>query len=167
MPHIHELFDFTASAYIVHPDLDQVLLVHHKKLGEWLQIGGHVELNEDPDQALAHEIQEECGLEVTIISHKEGPTQSGTKVLYRPDFMQVHNFNATHRHIDMGYVALAKSDEFKLAPEEHNTIRWFSRDEFTNPEVVRPAVAWYCAKALDLAIAYRKVNLEKFKKTLQ
>ncbi len=52
MPHIHELYDFTASAYILHPTESKILLLLHKKLGKWLQPGGHIELSEDPLQAL-------------------------------------------------------------------------------------------------------------------
>ncbi len=47
MPHIHELYDFVVSAFIVHRG--RVLLIYHKKYDEWLPIGGHVELDEDPE----------------------------------------------------------------------------------------------------------------------
>ena len=57
MPHIHDLIDFIVDAYIVHNN--SVLLILHKKLKIWLPIGGHIELNEDPDEALMREIKEE------------------------------------------------------------------------------------------------------------
>jgi 8-oxo-dGTP pyrophosphatase MutT (NUDIX family) len=34
---------FTASAFVLCPEGTKVLLVHHAKLGRWLQPGGHVE----------------------------------------------------------------------------------------------------------------------------
>src|SRR5437762_10909961 len=34
---------FTASAFVLSPDYDEVLLIFHKKLGRWLQPGGHVD----------------------------------------------------------------------------------------------------------------------------
>ena len=60
MPHIHEKIDFTVSLFIV--EGERVLLVHHKKLNCWLPIGGHIELEEDPEQAAYREAKEECGL---------------------------------------------------------------------------------------------------------
>ena len=49
MAHIHEKIDFTASVYIVRDN--RVLLHMHKKLNMWLPPGGHIELDEDPNQA--------------------------------------------------------------------------------------------------------------------
>ena len=38
---------FTASAFVIHPKGDRVLMIHHGKIGIWVQPGGHV----DPDDA--------------------------------------------------------------------------------------------------------------------
>ena len=66
MPHIHTLpgeHDATASAYIVRTDLGEpaIMLHRHKKLDTMLQFGGHVELHENPLEAIAHELREESG----------------------------------------------------------------------------------------------------------
>lgn len=159
MAHIHEKIDFTVSAYIVHPNLDKILLIHHKKLNRWLQIGGHVELDENTDQALEHEIAEECGLEVELLSEKPGKDDVESKVLYRPDFMNMHKLSTPkgHYHIDLRYVAIAKSAEPKLAPDEHNDIRWFSRhDLYTADYGLTAADRWYCLEALKMAKAHRQ-----------
>jgi ADP-ribose pyrophosphatase YjhB (NUDIX family) len=50
MPHIHELYDFVVTVFIVHKD--KVLLVHHPRYGKWIPMGGHIELDEDPEEAL-------------------------------------------------------------------------------------------------------------------
>lgn len=157
MPHIHDKIDFTVSAYIVHPNLDKILLIHHKKLNRWLQIGGHVELNEDTDQALEHEIAEECGLEVKLLSEKPGKAGPGEKVLYRPDFMNIHQLSNPkgHFHLDLRYVAIAKTAEPKLAPDEHNDIRWFSRHDLYRSEYgLNSADRWYCLEAIKMAKAH-------------
>lgn len=60
MPHIHERYDFVVNAFIVFNN--KVLLVHHPKYDKWLPMGGHVELDEDPEEALFREIEEETGL---------------------------------------------------------------------------------------------------------
>jgi hypothetical protein len=42
-----EIGHVTASAWIVDPARTRVLLTHHRKLGRWLQLGGHTD--GDPD----------------------------------------------------------------------------------------------------------------------
>ena len=59
MPHIHYAIDFTVAIFVVHEH--KVLLVHHRKLGKWLPLGGHVELDEEPEQAALREAREESG----------------------------------------------------------------------------------------------------------
>lgn len=45
MPHIHELYDFTITVFIVHDG--RVLLVNHPKYDKWIPMGGHIELDEE------------------------------------------------------------------------------------------------------------------------
>ena len=66
MPHSHDLMDFTVEAFVVYAH--RVLLIDHTQLQTWLPLGGHIELDEDPEQALFREIREERGLEVDILS---------------------------------------------------------------------------------------------------
>ena len=54
---------FTASAFVLSPDEEKLLLILHGKLGLWLQPGGHI----DPDDADVHaaarrEVVEETGI---------------------------------------------------------------------------------------------------------
>jgi 8-oxo-dGTP pyrophosphatase MutT (NUDIX family) len=51
----------TASCYIIDGD-DRLLLHHHRRLGRWLQMGGHVEAEELPSYAALREGREESGL---------------------------------------------------------------------------------------------------------
>jgi 8-oxo-dGTP pyrophosphatase MutT (NUDIX family) len=55
---------FTASGFVVSPDSRALLLIHHRKLGRWLQPGGHVEVSDaDLVSAARRELGEEVGLE--------------------------------------------------------------------------------------------------------
>jgi 8-oxo-dGTP pyrophosphatase MutT (NUDIX family) len=148
MAHIHELIDFVVNAFIVRND--KVLLISHKKLNKWLPIGGHIELNEDPEEALFREVREECGLDIKIIGEKPEIKSEGSKFLYSPLFLDIHKISETHRHVGLNYFAEANSDKVVLNKEEHNAIRWFNNEELDDPEFnISPAIKFYARKALN------------------
>jgi ADP-ribose pyrophosphatase YjhB (NUDIX family) len=64
MSHIHEKIDFTVGVFVVYKD--KVLLRKHDKYNLWLCVGGHIELDEDPNEAALREVKEEVGLDVTL-----------------------------------------------------------------------------------------------------
>ena len=149
MPHIHKLIDFVVTVYIVHKD--KVLLVDHKKLKRWLPIGGHIELDEDPEQALFREIKEECGLKVDIYGKKPSIPSKRIEFLHTPIFLDIHQIapKTNHKHIGLVYFARSKSDKVILNHKEHNAIRWFSRKELEKRGFnLRPSVVFYAKKAL-------------------
>lgn len=134
MAHVHDLYDFTVSAFIVHDQ--KVLLLNHKKLNTWLQPGGHIELNEDPETALWREIEEETGLtksELTIIELQKNNLTAHTspehKRLPMPFDFNVHPFGAdtSHKHIDMSYLMNSNTDEIQQNIAESNDLRWFTK----------------------------------------
>jgi len=148
MPHIHDLIDYTANAYIVYDD--KVLLVDHKKLKTWMPVGGHIELDEDPEEALLREVQEESGLEVEIIGERPNVSDSGVKPLIPPVFMDIHDIDEIHRHVGLVYFSKAKGDRVKLAEKEHHDIRWFTQTELQDASFnIRPYIRFYAEQALD------------------
>ena len=147
MPHIHEKIDFTVVAVIVHDQ--KMLLVHHKQLNTWLPVGGHIELDEDPEEALFREVKEESGLEIEVIAEKPPLRLEGRKYLYAPTFLDIHDISPTHKHIGMVYLARAESDAIPLAEYEHNAIRWFTESELNDPQFdIQPDVQYYAREAL-------------------
>lgn len=132
MAHIHELYDFTTSAFIMHPTKPKILLLLHNKLGKWLQPGGHIELNENPLQALHHELEEEAGLtpvDYEILEPADRPVTTGNNnSLPLPFYFQEHIFNETsgHRHIDICYLVKAKTANITDNPDGASSIKWLS-----------------------------------------
>src|SRR3990167_5166910 len=148
MAHIHKDIDFVVNAYIVHGG--KVLLVLHRQLNIWLPIGGHVELDEDTDQALLREVKEECGLDIKVVS-KRSLSLGNSKGLLKPEHLDIHRISTdpSHRHIALSYFALASSDEAVLAPQEHHDIRWFSEKELGDPKLkTEPYVIMLAKEAL-------------------
>ena len=150
MGHIHRLFDFVVSAFIV--CRGRVLLVHHKRYGEWLPIGGHIEMHEDPEQALYREIREECGLKVKILAHKPNIAHAGVKPVLTPAYVDVHRISAEHKHIAFVYFAKARSVRVKLQTKEHAEFAWLSERELKAPAYrLSKSIRFYCQKALEAA----------------
>src|SRR3989344_5513030 len=146
MPHINELIDFTVSVYITNES--RVLLILHKKLNMWLPIGGHIELNEDSDEALFREVKEECGLDVELLGEKPQIVSPGTKFLITPAFLDIHEVTPTHKHIAFRYFATSKSSQFSNV--EHDDMRWFSMEDLDNPEFgIKPDIQFYAKEALN------------------
>jgi 8-oxo-dGTP pyrophosphatase MutT (NUDIX family) len=54
----------TGSAWIVSPDRQKVVLLHHFKLDRWLQPGGHADGDPDILGVALREAEEETGLRI-------------------------------------------------------------------------------------------------------
>lgn len=149
MAHIHEKIDFTVAIFVVHDG--KVLLIHHRKLDKWLPLGGHIELDEDPEQAAVREAKEESGLDVELIGDRPPTTEPGTRALIAPRFLDIHRINETHEHIGMIYWARPMSGmTTTLAVEEHHDIRWCSDADLDRLQpTMSNAVKWYCRKAIE------------------
>src|SRR5213595_3583553 len=148
MAHIHEKIDFTVAIFVVHEA--RILLIHHRKLDKWLPLGGHIELDEDPEVAALREAKEESGLDVELLGERPPTTGPGTRALIAPRFLDIHRINSTHEHIGMIYWARPGTGTLTLAPAEHHDIRWCTAADL---EKLQPsmdaAVKWYCRKALE------------------
>ena len=147
MPHLHEKIDFTVAVFVV--EHGRVLLVHHRKLGKWLPLGGHIELDEDPEQAAHREVLEESGLEIELMGERPPTTEPGTRALIAPRFLDIHRISDTHEHVGLIYLARTRSGSARLAAEEHLDIRWCSEEELGSLQPpLSGAVRWYCLAAL-------------------
>jgi 8-oxo-dGTP pyrophosphatase MutT (NUDIX family) len=147
MAHIHEKIDFTVAIFVVRDH--KVLVVHHRRLGKWLSLGGHIELDEDPEVAAVREAREESGLEVELLGERPPTTGPGTRALIAPRFLDIHRISDAHEHIGMIYWARPKQGTLTLAHDEHHDIRWCSAadlDQLQPP--MSDAVKWYCLKAM-------------------
>lgn len=151
MPHIHDKIDFTVDVYIVYKN--RVLLRKHDKYKVWLVPGGHIELDEDPNQAAIREVKEEVGLDIVLIGNNKIKSIIETKdykELIPPKFLNIHRINDTHHHISFVYFAIAKDENLKLsAVELSEECRWFAYEEITNSSLdLKESVREYAKAAL-------------------
>ena len=92
---------FTASAWVVAADGARTLLTHHRKLGLWLQPGGHADGDTELPRAALKEAEEETGLPGLRI-------ESGIFDLDR-HWIPEHKGVPAHWHYDVRYVVRASS----------------------------------------------------------
>lgn len=151
MAHIHEKIDFTASIFLVHDK--KVLLRMHDKYNVWLGVGGHIELDEDPIEALYREVKEECGLEFELVGKPAQKFSEESVDLPVPAFINRHHTSPGHDHVDLLYVGRAKTLDINPAPEERQVeFRWFSPEELLEPECkISSHARYYAVEAIKLA----------------
>jgi len=158
MAHIHEKIDFAVAVFVVQGG--KVLLVHHRELNAWLPVGGHIELDEDPEQAALREAREESGLEIELLGDRPCISGPGTRALIAPRFLDIHRINPSHQHIGMIYWARPKAGRLKLATGEHWAICWCGPEELDRLQPpLSPAVKWYCHKAIQEVTASSQPNV--------
>lgn len=144
MAHIHTQpgqHDHTISAYILLEEPGQplrVLLHEHKKLNRWLQFGGHIELYENPWQALTHEIEEESGYQLRQLQLLQPPSrlQSANPQQFHPlpVSYNTHNFDddnpGQHYHTDLGYGFLtSETPSVDIGDDESEVVQAFTIEE--------------------------------------
>lgn len=105
---------------IANSEMDQILLVDHKKAELWLPPGGHVEPGEDPMETVRREAKEELGIEAEFLFH-EPILLTVTKTV-----------GNVAKHTDVSLWYLLKGDPnqaLNFDPDEFHQIRWFGINE--------------------------------------
>ena len=94
------------------------VLHRHKRLGIWMQPGGHIDPGEHPDEAALREAIEELGLPV-------GHPTSGPLLIH----LDVHQAAHGHTHLDLRYLLLGEESDPMPPPDESPDARWCSWEE--------------------------------------
>ncbi len=150
MAHIHEKIDFTAEVFIVHKG--KVLLRMHDKYKIWLSVGGHIELDEDPNQAAIREVKEEVGLDVKLWDPRTRDRSDGFfRDLIPPVAMgrhaALHPSSTQHEHVVMVFFATSESAHVQVhhAGDRSDEWKWLSAEELEELDLtdnVRAYARW-------------------------
>ena len=115
-----------------------VLLVHRHPSRRWYAdcwdlVGGHVELNESPHQAVTRECLEELGVRV----HRSQPIP----MTVSDPTLEMHAFLVTRWD----------GEPVNAAPDEHDDLRWFRPSELADLTMAHPASLSSILRAIQVA----------------
>ena len=116
---------FCASAYVVDPKTKKILLTMHKKNKRWTQPGGHIVLDETPEEAALREVYEETGIRVRLLGERFPREED----FIRPLGIQRNRHSDGDVHIDIIYAAVPNNDDEPVCSSESEDVKWFAREE--------------------------------------
>lgn len=128
----------TGSAWLVDAAEERVLLTHHRKLGRWMQLGGHCDGNPLPLRVAVQEAREESGIDVTPLSAQVFDLDVHAIPARRQD--------PEHLHFDVRFaLRVVGSDAFRVSDESLD-LAWVAverLEDYTDEEsVLRMARKW-------------------------
>lgn len=132
----------TGSALVISDDFQQVLLLLHRKLNKWLQLGGHSDGQTDTIEVALREAREESGLtdikglnwldKIALPSCEQQAISQQLRLI--PFDIDIHRIperpgEAEHFHFDMRFLLQAGSEQPLTQNEEAKALRWIALDE--------------------------------------
>ncbi len=115
-------FRVTAKAALFNHDKSKICVIHMDYHNDWGLPGGHIEENETPDETMARELLEECGVSSSNLKHADFFMHSQGKLI-------------------LAYVGTADSEA--LLPQQNNSQgeplegkpKWLTEDEFMSIKI--------------------------------
>lgn len=119
----HTAGHITGSAWLLNPAGNKALLTLHRKLGLWLQPGGHADGDADILRVARREAEEESGIAGIVPLSAE---------IYDVDIHAIPAHPASgaaaHLHYDIRYLMQAPSEEYAIS-HESKALAWYSEQE--------------------------------------
>ena len=136
----------TASAWVVNPVRDRVLMVYHRLYDSWAWTGGHADGETDLLSVALRECREETGVQhVRPVSAE----------IYSLEILTVEGhekrgqYVPSHLHLNLTYLLEAdERDSLQICAAENSGVRWFSLQE----ALTAPSEPWMVERV------YKKLN---------
>jgi len=124
---------FTASAWVINPSRDRVLLIYHNIYDSWAWTGGHADGEDDLESVARREAEEESGI-VRLKPLLDGPLS--VEILAVNGHEKKGSYVSTHSHMNVTYLFEADDSlPLRAKPDENSGVGWFSVSEI--PAVCR------------------------------
>lgn len=117
---------FTGSAWIINPDKSKILMTHHKKIGKWLQLGGHADGESDLLKVSQREAIEESGINNFVTISNE---------IFDMDIHEIPPIGSDpkHLHYDIRFLLQADPDkESLIISNESHDVAWIPLDKIAD-----------------------------------
>lgn len=111
----------TASSWIVNKDHSHALLMHHAKLQQWFQLGGHCDGNPNVLDVAIKEAQEESGI-MAIEPLSESIFDIDIHLI------PANSKEEAHYHYDVRFLLQVVSDEQVIKNNESKELRWIGKN---------------------------------------
>jgi 8-oxo-dGTP pyrophosphatase MutT (NUDIX family) len=112
----------TGSAWVVSGDGTAVVLLHHGKLGRWLQPGGHADGDSDVVRVALREAREETSLQSLRL---------GGRAIFDVDVHAIpaRGAESAHLHYDVRFLFFADRAEDPVPSDESHGALWLALDD--------------------------------------
>lgn len=110
----------TASSWLVNQQGSHALLMHHTKLDNWFQLGGHCDGESNVLKAAIKEAQEESGIS-DIVALSDDIFDIDVHLIPKAGREQAHY------HYDIRFLLQVKSDELVNKNSESKELRWIGK----------------------------------------
>lgn len=120
----------TGSAFVIDGG-GRLLMVHHRRLGLWLQLGGHADGETDAAAVALREAVEESGL-ADLRFHDAVRAPDGRPMLLDVDVHAIpaHGAEPPHLHFDLRFLlATAEPERVQHQPAESHALAWLDLAE--------------------------------------
>ena len=129
----------TGSAWLLNPPKTHVLLTHHKKLGQWLQLGGHSDGDPNTLQVALREAREESGIN-DIVPLNERIFDLDVHTIPARTLADA-SVEPEHLHYDVRFLLWCRSSDRITMSDESHDLRWVTPSEIQSltqdPSVLR------------------------------
>ena len=107
----------TGSSWLVNPEGTHILLTHHRKLGKWLQLGGHADGNPQVLEVALQEAREESGI---------NNIRALSEAIFDLDIHQIpaRKNEPEHYHYDARFVLQVQGSEAYTVSSESVDLAW-------------------------------------------
>lgn len=138
---------FTASAFVLREGGTglEILLLLHRKLGLWLQPGGHADGCENLAQVAEQELKEETGLSGELLL--EGKIFDVDVHMIPP---RAHE--PEHKHYDVRFLFYAESNQPYWSNHESHALKWFAPKDILECSTACPSVQRMAQKATTISL---------------
>lgn len=114
----------TASAWVVNPARDRVLMVYHKIYDSWSWTGGHADGDEDLAAVALREVREETGVKSARLLSRD---ILSLEILTVDGHEKHGEYVPSHLHMNVTYLIEADDTEpLTVCEEENSAVQWFT-----------------------------------------